>query len=76
MRYAAFAIIPLMVALIYLFFRWTMRTKATWPCSMDWHAESVNDLVSFDGVSLCRRCPRCKQKVLQDSQGNWFAVSE
>jgi hypothetical protein len=32
------------------------------------------DLIGFDGASLMGTCSRCKRPVLQDSQGNWFAI--
>ena len=35
-----------------------------------WHIPPKGQ--SFDGASLTGICPRCKKKVLQDSQGNWF----
>jgi len=41
---------------------------------MGWHYEPAAK--GFDGVSLNGRCPNCKRRVLCDSQGNWFSVSE
>jgi hypothetical protein len=31
---------------------------------------------SFDGASVHAECGRCGDRVLQDSQGNWFSVEE
>jgi len=42
-----------------------------WFCDhMGWHLAPNNQ--NFDGCSFEGVCPRCKKKVLQDSQGNWF----
>lgn len=46
-------------------------SKNSWFCKvMGWHKEPWNIL--FDGCSLSGKCPRCKKRVLKDSQGNWF----
>jgi hypothetical protein len=46
-----------------------------WACDhLDWHKPCPP--WGFDGASLSGRCCRCGRRVLQDSQGNWFAVSE
>jgi len=42
-----------------------------WFChKMGWHLAPVSQ--GFDGCSFNGKCPRCRKKVLQDSQGNWF----
>ena len=42
-----------------------------WFCNnMGWHLPPIAQ--SFDGCSFNGECPRCRKKVLQDSQGNWF----
>jgi hypothetical protein len=42
-----------------------------WFCRvMGWH-KRPND-IGFDGASSFGQCPRCGEKVLLDSQGNWF----
>lgn len=42
-----------------------------WFChKMGWHL--APNAQGFDGCSFNGICPRCKKKVLQDSQGNWF----
>ena len=44
-----------------------------WFCRvMDWHRRPTE--VGHDGCSFSGVCPRCQRRVLQDSQGNWFAV--
>jgi hypothetical protein len=40
-------------------------------CRMDWHKEP--EFKGFDGATVTGRCPRCRKRVGQDSQGNWFA---
>ncbi len=43
----------------------------TWFCrKMGWHKAPKEQ--GFDGMSKNGVCPRCGDKVLQDSQGNWF----
>lgn len=37
---------------------------------MGWHLEPKE--IEFDGCSKNGVCPRCKNHVMQDSQGNWF----
>jgi hypothetical protein len=45
-----------------------------WMCdTMDWHRPHSMD-VGFDGASAHSNCKYCGRKVLQDSQGNWFAA--
>jgi hypothetical protein len=47
-------------------------SKSTWFCRvMGWH-KAPADGVGFDGCSFNGTCPRCGQRVMQDSQGNWF----
>jgi len=42
-----------------------------WFCKvMGWH--KTPKATGFDGCSATGVCPRCKEKVLQDGQGNWF----
>lgn len=42
-----------------------------WFCKvMGWHKSPLAQ--GFDGCSLHGKCPRCKKKVLQDSNGDWF----
>lgn len=42
-----------------------------WFCDkLGWHLQPNTAL--FDGASWYGRCPRCKEKIIQDSQGNWF----
>jgi len=44
-----------------------------WFChNLGWHLQPKK--IGFDGASLQGVCPRCGQRVLQDSQGNWFSV--
>lgn len=40
---------------------------------MGWH-KPPNDLW-FDGASHRGKCSRCQKYVMQDSQGNWFEMS-
>lgn len=37
---------------------------------LGWHSQ-INR-IGFDGCSLTSICKYCGQKILQDSQGNWF----
>lgn len=37
---------------------------------MGWHKQPAN--ITFDGCSNGGVCPRCGDKVLQDSNGDWF----
>lgn len=37
---------------------------------MGWHVP--NKKRKFDGFQMHSVCLRCKQELLQDSQGNWF----
>lgn len=41
---------------------------------MGWHRAS--GLVGFDGCSATSQCITCDKRILQDSQGNWFAVGK
>lgn len=46
-------------------------SKSKWFCEkMGWH--KAPKIIGNDGCSSTGMCPRCGQKVLQDSQGNWF----
>ena len=50
------------------------RTKMSFRCRvLDWHRPSNKQ--GFDGASFTARCVRCGKRILQDSQGNWFAAS-
>ena len=49
------------------------RWLPEWFCrGMGWHLAPKEQ--GFDGCSFKGRCPRCGESVLQDSQGNWFAI--
>ena len=51
--------------------RWTSWLPK-WFCDhMDWH--KTPERVDFDGCSLNGICPRCKRRVLSDSNGDYFA---
>jgi len=39
---------------------------------LDWHLNV--EQIGNDGCSFTGQCRVCKRRVLQDSQGNWFAV--
>ena len=41
-------------------------------CWMDWHWKVVSG--GSDGCSATGRCSHCGDKVLRDSQGNWFSI--
>jgi len=42
-----------------------------WFCDkLHWHLAPKHK--ASDGCSLSGICPRCGEKVMQDSQGNWF----
>jgi len=41
-------------------------------CWLDSH--KVKRAESYDGCSFVSHCCRCSVRVLQDSQGNWFAA--
>jgi hypothetical protein len=38
--------------------------------TMGWHLAPKEQ--GFDGCSATGVCPRCGERVMQDSQGNWF----
>lgn len=40
-------------------------------CWMDWHKSRV---LGFDGCSSIGKCELCGEKLLMDSQGNWFGI--
>lgn len=50
-----------------------MKKKKGFLCWMGWHSPSPK--IGFDGCSFMSTCRRCGMKILQDSQGNWFAAS-
>lgn len=41
---------------------------------MGWH--KPDETYSYDGCSSHSRCRFCKQKIMEDSQGNWFVYDE
>lgn len=41
---------------------------------LGWHTPMP--MIDFDGASFASNCARCKRRVLQDSQGNWFAIHD
>ena len=40
--------------------------------TMDWHSPAKH--IGFDGCSFTSTCRHCNRRILQDSQGNWFAI--
>jgi len=47
------------------------RYLGVWACKrLGWHLKPEE--LGFDGCSNHGICPRCLDKVMQDSQGNWF----
>lgn len=40
---------------------------------LGWHRP--DNKIGSDGCSLISTCKYCEKKILQDSQGNWFAAS-
>ena len=43
-------------------------------CRFGWH-DGRGDNPTFDGCSYGNNCSKCGVRVLLDSQGNWFEVS-
>ena len=41
-----------------------------------WHKPAKNSKQSFDGCSIHSICKYCGKEIMQDSQGNWFEVSD
>lgn len=39
---------------------------------LDWHSPMEYQL--FDGCSYSSFCKRCKGRILQDSNGDWFRI--
>jgi hypothetical protein len=37
---------------------------------LGWH--SSNDTLGWNGTSFTSHCKYCGERILQDSQGNWF----
>jgi hypothetical protein len=69
----ALAIIVLMVLGVTLSGR--IKTQGGWAkivfCDiLPWHTHPGE--ADFDGCSFTTVCPRCKQEVSLDSQGNWY----
>lgn len=50
----------------------TQPKRGSFACTVLEHKRPAS--LSFDGVSYGGTCPRCQKLVLQDSQGNWFAL--
>jgi hypothetical protein len=51
------------------------RLLGKWACRwLGWHLEPHEH--RSDGCSSVGRCPRCGALVLQDSQGNWSALTQ
>ena len=60
---------------IMLWFAVFNKYLSVWACdSLGWHLEPERQ--GYDGCSYGGKCPRCGKDVLQDSQGNWFAIEE
>ena len=41
-----------------------------------WHRPAKGEKQSYDGCSIHSICKYCGREVMQDSQGNWFEVSD
>lgn len=39
---------------------------------MGWHLPDKDAIIRFDGVNTHCVCEICKEKIMRDSQGNWF----
>lgn len=39
---------------------------------MGWHMQNKNKGITRDEVNTCAVCKHCGEKIIQDSQGNWF----
>ena len=48
------------------------KTKKPFACCLGYHRPIGKP--DFDGCSLICHCEKCGNKLLQDSQGNWFDV--
>lgn len=46
-----------------------------WERLIDWFGCKPGSKRGHDGASNTSRCVRCKQRILQDSQGGWFPAS-
>lgn len=69
-----FTILGLILSLFALMI-YSRYSKSEWFCrKLDWHLEPETQ--DFDGISFYGVCSRCKQRVLRDSQGNWFGVGD
>jgi len=65
----AFIVVVISLALID---RWTSWLPK-WFCDhLDWH--KTPSVVHFDGCSTNGVCPRCNRRVLEDSNGDYFAA--
>ena len=42
-----------------------------WRC-LKTNCHKMPQQITFDGVNLKGKCPRCNEMVLQDSIGEWF----
>jgi hypothetical protein len=51
----------------------TEEIKRTLFCGwLDWHSPSSR--IGFDGCSLYSTCKNCGEKILKDSNGDWFGI--
>lgn len=41
-----------------------------------WHRPAKGERQSFDGCNIHSVCRYCGKEIMQDSQGNWFEVSD
>jgi len=48
-----------------------MSLRCDW---LDWHKPTP--ITWWDGASRGSLCLRCGRTILQDSQGNWFAIEK
>jgi len=59
------------ISLMFLLMLIDRFSSSAWFCEkMGWHKAPKEQ--GFDGMSKNGSCPLCGEKVLQDSQGNWF----
>lgn len=59
------------VALLFVFLFINVFSSSTWFCTFwGWHKAPKHQ--TNDGVNQKGTCSRCGEKVMQDSQGNWF----
>jgi len=68
-----YIIIPIGILSLSMLMLLTLFNKylPKWFCDkLHWHLAPKHK--ASDGCSLSGICPRCGEKVMQDSQGNWF----